>query len=100
MEGVGSYRLDLENNVMILKDVFHAPSIKCNLISVPALMKKGLEVRFYNKRVSIGKDGKVFAMGKFVLEHDLFCLPVIDTEVNNNDAGLNYSLCYLSKCDL
>ncbi|XP_020264238.1 uncharacterized protein LOC109840129 [Asparagus officinalis] len=59
VEGISSYRLDLGDNILVLKDVFYAPGIRRNLISVPSLMKKGLEVKFYNNRVSIGKNNKV-----------------------------------------
>ena len=100
VEGVGSYRLDMGDSIMILKDVFYAPSIRCNLISVLALINNGLEVCFYNKRVSIGKDKKVLAMGVFVSEHDLFRISVIDNEINNADSISDYSLCLLSNCDL
>ena len=100
VEGVDSYRLDLGDNIMILKDVFYTPGIRCNLIFVSALKKNGLEVRFYNKRVSIGKDKKVLTMGVFVPEHDLFRISVIDNEINNADSIFYYSLCLLSDCDL
>ena len=85
---------------MVLKEVFYAPGIRRNLISVPALLKKGLEVRFYNNRVSIRKDKKVFAMGKFVPEHDLFCLSVVKPEICNKNSDLLYSSCLLSDFDL
>ena len=49
--------------------------------------------------MSIGKDKKVLAMEKFISEHDLFCIPVIDFE-NSNIKISEYSLCTLSKCDL
>ena len=78
VEGVGSYRLDLGDNIMILKDAIYAPGIRRNLISVLLLIKNDLEVHFYNKRVSIGKDKKVLAMGVFVQEHDLFRISVIN----------------------
>ena len=88
VEGVGSYRLDLGNSIMILKDVFYAPWIRHNLISVPALIKNGLEVRFYNKRVYIGKDKKVLATRVFVLAQDLFCISIINNDINNTIAFL------------
>ncbi|XP_020249403.1 pentatricopeptide repeat-containing protein At2g18940, chloroplastic-like [Asparagus officinalis] len=44
VEGIGSYRLDLGDSILVLKDVFYASGIRRNLISVPSLMKKGLEV--------------------------------------------------------
>ena len=66
VEGVGTYKLDLGDNIMVLKDVFYAPRIWWNLISVPTLMKNELEVRFYNNRVSIRNDKKVLVMGKFI----------------------------------
>ena len=56
MAGIGTYRLDLEDGVMILNNVMFAPGMRRNLVSVPALLKNGLEVRFYNNWVSIGKD--------------------------------------------
>ena len=100
VEGVDSYRLDLEDSIMILKDVFYAPGIRRNLIFVPALIKNGLEVRFYNKRVFIGKDNEVLVMGVFVPEHDLFRISVIDNEINNADSISDYSMYLLSNCDL
>ena len=100
VEGFGSYRLDLGDSIMILKDVFYALGIRHNLISVPVFIKNGLEVCFYNKCVSIGKDKKVLAIGMYVPEHDLFCISVIDNEINNADSISNYSLCLLSNCDL
>lgn len=72
--GIGSYRLDLGDSVMVLKNVMFAPGMRRNLVSVPALLKNGLEVRFYNNRVSIGKDKKVYAMGKYEPDHELFKL--------------------------
>ena len=62
-------------------------------------MKNGLEVRFYNKRVSIEKDKKVLTMRIFILEHDLFCIPVIDIN-NNNIEIFEYFWCALLECDL
>ena len=56
-------------------------------------------MRSYNNRVSIGKDTKVLAMEKFILEHDLFCISVIDIK-NNNVKISEYFLCTLSECDL
>src|SRR5262249_8982089 len=100
VEGVGTYRLDLGDTGMVLQNVFYAPAIRRNLISVPALVKNKLEVRFYNNRVSIEKDKEVLAMGKFVPEHDLFCIPVVSAEINEIGADLNYSSCYLSEYDL
>ena len=55
---------------------------------------------FYNKYVSIGKDKKVLAMEMYVPEHDLFCISVVDNEINNTDSIFYHSLCFLSKCDL
>ena len=72
--GIGTYKLDLEDSVMFLKNVMFAPSMRRNLVSVPALLKNGLEVRFYNKRVSIRKDKKIYAMGKYEPDHELFKL--------------------------
>ncbi|XP_020271082.1 uncharacterized protein LOC109846267 [Asparagus officinalis] len=40
VEGIGSYRLDLGDNILVLKYVFYVPGIWCNLISVPSLIKK------------------------------------------------------------
>ncbi|XP_020270948.1 uncharacterized protein LOC109846134 [Asparagus officinalis] len=42
---IGSYRLDPEDNIFFFKDVFYASGMHRNLISVPSLMKKGLEIR-------------------------------------------------------
>jgi hypothetical protein len=100
VEGIGTYLLDLGDSIMILKGILYAPSIKENLIFISTLMKKGLEVRFYNNRVSLGKDKKVFAMRNYVLGHDLFKLAISDDEINEMDVISSYTLCYLSKCEL
>ena len=95
--GIGTYKLDVGNSIMVLKNVLYAPGMRRNLISVHALTKNGLEVRFYNGRVSIGRDKKVFAMGRLEPDHELFKLPVvIDNEMNKNaisDYSLSYNIC-------
>lgn len=68
--GIATYTLDLENSVMVLENVMFAPGMRHNLVSVPALLKNGLKVRIYNNRVSIGKDKKVYAMGKYDADHE------------------------------
>lgn len=48
MVGIGSHRLDLGDNVIILKNVMFAHEMRRNPIFVHALLENGLEVRFYN----------------------------------------------------
>lgn len=70
---IGTYRLDLDDNIMVLKNVMFVPGLRRNFILVPARLKNGLEIRFYNNRVLIGKD-KVYTMSKYELDHKLFKL--------------------------
>lgn len=58
---------------MMLKNLMFAPSMRHNLVSVLALLKNGLEVRFYHNRILIGKD-KMYAMGKYKPDHEFFKL--------------------------
>ena len=72
--GIGTYRLDLEDNVIVLKNVMFAPGMRRNLSFVLAILKNWLEVCFYNNIVSMGKDKKVYAMGNCKPDHELFKL--------------------------
>ena len=65
--GIDTCRLDFEDNMMIPKIVMFVPSTRCN-------HENGLEVYFYNNIVSIGKGKKLYAMGKYELDHELFKL--------------------------
>lgn len=42
----------------------------------PCTDKNGLEIYFYNGTISIGKDKKVFAMGRLEHDHELYKCPV------------------------
>jgi hypothetical protein len=85
---------------MVLKNVFYALGMRKNLIFVSSLTKRGLEVHFYNKRVSIENDKKVFVIRTFDPKYDLFHINVIKNEMNELNMISNYSLCLLSEIDL
>lgn len=95
--GVGTYKLDLGDSIMVLKDVSFVPRIRRNLIYVPALTRNGLEVRFYNDIFLIEKDNEVFAMGKYEPEHGLFQLSTV-TKIENNDIGNSDSVLSYNTC--
>ena len=81
--GVGTYKLNLKDNLLVLKDVLFVPGIRRDLISVPALSKKGLVVHFYDNKFSISKDNEIFATGYYEPEHGLFKLPIMAETENN-----------------
>lgn len=77
VEGIDTYKLDRENNILVLKNVLFVPRIKRNLFSVPAVTKNDLEVWFYDNKILIEKDNRVVVVGIFEPEHGLFKLPII-----------------------
>ncbi|KAL4185658.1 hypothetical protein AMTRI_Chr10g231820 [Amborella trichopoda] len=62
--GVGTFKLCLpgETNILLI-DTLYASNIRCNLIYVPRLDKKGYEIRFRSGRVTIGKHSRALVYG-------------------------------------
>ncbi|KAF3790622.1 hypothetical protein EJ110_NYTH16182 [Nymphaea thermarum] len=65
--GVGSYQLNVGDISVVLNEVLYVPSMRRNLVSVPALTGKGFEVRFVPKKVTMGKKhGRTMFDGKYI----------------------------------
>lgn len=82
--GFGTYKLDLGNSTLVLKDVLFIPVIRHNLNSVPAFIKNGMKVQFCDNKFSIGKDNEVFDVGIYEPVHGLFKLSIEDRTENND----------------
>ncbi|KAF3787757.1 Retrovirus-related Pol polyprotein from transposon TNT 1-94 [Nymphaea thermarum] len=72
--GIGAYRLNVGGISVVLNEVLYVPSMRRNLVSVPALTGKGFEVRFIPRKITVGKHGRFMFGEKFVKEHGMFKL--------------------------
>ncbi len=82
VEGVGEVRMSWKRSNRKpfdanVTNVHFVPSLKTNLLSVSALLKKGCEVRFDQNGCHIYRDGEVIGLGK--PEGDLFRLELAST---------------------
>ncbi|KAL0437841.1 UNVERIFIED_CONTAM: Copia protein [Sesamum radiatum] len=89
--GIGSYQLKLSTGrELLLSDVQYAPNIRCNLLSVTALMEHGFSFLFEQMGLSIyfGKDlyGLGFMNnGFFMLELSNECVSYVSSSINVHD---------------
>ncbi|KAL0307490.1 UNVERIFIED_CONTAM: Retrovirus-related Pol polyprotein from transposon TNT 1-94 [Sesamum angustifolium] len=92
--GIGSYQLKLNTGCeLLLSDVQYAPNIRCNLLSVTALMGQGFSFLFEQMGLSIyfGKDlyGLGFTNnGFFMLELANECVSYVYSSVNIHDISV------------
>lgn len=88
VQAIGTYKLNVGTYNIVLTEVLYAPGMRRNLISVPMLVKKGYDVRFYRQQklgfltVTIGKHGQALVRGALDPGHDLFKLNVIENSVS------------------
>uniref|UniRef100_A0A5K0ZQ04 Integrase catalytic domain-containing protein n=1 Tax=Nymphaea colorata TaxID=210225 RepID=A0A5K0ZQ04_9MAGN len=91
--GVGTYRLNVDGTSIILTEVLYVPSMRRNLVSVPALTGKCFEVRFVSEKVTVGKHGRTMFDEKYVKEHGMFKLNEMNKSSNSAyiDCAMNVS---------
>lgn len=81
IEGKGTVRVNTgSNNSKLLDDVYYAPSLEYNLLSVGQLMKKRYSLLFENDKCVIKSQG-VDVMKIHVLSNNMFLLDVSSPEV-------------------